>query len=108
MKTNTLTKKIMRRVYYAFAIRLTTHPVTVNIAAFVFGLFVFAKMVHVARVVQSFETLPLAQLPTYITNALSRGEILTLASMALMAFAFARTAQYFGTVRMHQPNFALQ
>ncbi len=82
----------MRRVYYAFMLRMALHPMVINSLLFITALFVFARMVHVARIIESFQTLPVANLPVYVMSALSHGEVVTLLSMAVMAVALSRVA----------------
>jgi len=94
MNNNQLQRNIMRRVYYAYTLRMVMHPIVVNGVLFGTALVIFAQMVHVARVVEAFQSLPLMSIPTYIINTLSHGELLTLASIATMAFALFRVGKY--------------
>ena len=86
MKTNILQRKIMRRVYYAFALRVVTHPVIMKIGLFVLALLVFAKMVHVSRIVENVLSTPVGQVPQLAFNAVMRGEVLTLMAIGVMVF----------------------
>ena len=76
----------MRRVYYAYAIRLAHHPVTIQIGLFVAALFIFAHMVHVAKVVQNMLSTSLGNVPQFVFNALMHGEVLTLIALGVMTF----------------------
>lgn len=93
----------MRRIYYAAALRLTTHPIVANTLLFGLALVLFGRLVHVAKIIESFETLPLSHLPNYIFNALSHGEIFTLLSMAAMALASARILNYLSQFEWQRP-----
>ncbi len=108
MKTTQLQENIMRRVYYAFMLRMALHPVVVNSLLFIGALFVFARMVHVARIIESLQTLPVANLPVYVMSALSHGEVLTLLSMAVMAVAIGRVAFSLPTVVLPPHRYAVR
>ena len=83
---NQLQNKIMRRIYFAFAKRIATHEVTMQMALFALALLVFAKMVHVASVVDNFMSIPVAYIPGFIVGAVSQGEVLTLMAIGAMLF----------------------
>ena len=93
MNTNNLTlqRKIMRRVYIAFARRIVAHPVTLQIATFALALVVFAKLVHVKRIVEGILNSSLDNIPMYvfhtIVGALWRGEVLTLIAVGVLVFS---------------------
>ena len=76
----------MRRVYYAYGLRLVQHPVTLQIGLFVLALLVFAKMVHVAKVMQSLLGTSVGNLPQFVFNTLMHGEVLTLIAIGTMTF----------------------
>ena len=56
MNNNQLQRNIMRRVYYAYTLRMVMHPIVVNGVLFGTALVIFAQMVHVARVVEAFQS----------------------------------------------------
>lgn len=93
METNyhTLQKKIMRRVYGVFALRLASHPITLQIGLCVAALLVLAKLVHVSRVAESMLSTSVANLPQYLFNtvlsAFMRGEVLTLIAVGVIVFS---------------------
>lgn len=89
-----LQKNIMRRVYYAFALRLVTHPLTISAVSFSTGLFLFARMVHVAEIMRALQSMPLGSVPAYVMSALTKGEALTLLSMAVMGIAILYALAY--------------
>jgi hypothetical protein len=83
---NQLQTKIMRQIYFAFARRIATHEITMQIALFALALLVFAKMVHVASVVNNFMHIPVANVPNFIFTAVSHGEVVTLLAIGAMMF----------------------
>jgi len=83
---NKLQKRIMRRVYLAFARRVATHPLAMNIALFTLALFVFAKLVFVRSVIDNLMGVEVAQVPSFMLSALMHGEILTLIAIGVMTF----------------------
>jgi len=100
MNTNTtkLQQRVMRRVYYIFALRLMKHPVTVQVALFTLALLVFARLVHVSKVVDNLLSVPLGQVPQHIVNALMRGEVLTLITIGVMVFVALSVPLHFWRV----------
>lgn len=92
MNTNNkqLHRKIMRRVYYHFALRIARHPITTQVALFVLALAMFAKLVHVSRVMDGLLSTALGNVPQYMTATVSHaaksGEVLTLLSVGVMVF----------------------
>ena len=89
-------------------LRMALHPVVVNSLLFIGALFVFARMVHVVRIIESLQTLPMANLPVYVTNALSHGEVVTLLSMAVMVVALGRVALSLPTVVLPSQQYAVR
>lgn len=85
---NTLQRKIMRRIYYAYAIRLSTHTITLELALFVVALYVFAKMVFVQSVIDNLMATPVGNIPTFVMSALMQGEVLTLIAVGAIVFTF--------------------
>ena len=85
-QTTRLQNKIMRRIYFAFLKRITTHEITLQLALFSLALLVFAKMVHVASVIDNFMNIPVASVPSFVLNAVSHGEVLTLLAVGAMMF----------------------
>ncbi len=86
MKTNKIQRKIMRRVYYAFAMRVVQHPVTMKIGLLAVALVVFAEVVHVRKIVENLLSAPLGSVPQLAFNAVMRGEVLTLLAVGVMVF----------------------
>ena len=92
MNTNnsSLQRKIMRRVYTTFAMRILSHAVTLQMVSFGLALVVFAELVHVQRVFETLASSTFANLPmqalNILTAAFARGEVLTLALVAVIVF----------------------
>lgn len=89
MNTNItrMRRAIMRRVYMIYAGRVLAHPITINLALFVVALSVFRELVFVKRVLETLANMPLKELPHFFTDALWRGEVLTLLALGVMVFA---------------------
>jgi uncharacterized membrane protein len=85
-----LKRRIMRRVYVAFAVRIAQHPITLQVGLFAVSLLLFAKLVHVQRILESLLSSSLQNLPQYLFNniagAFQRGEVLTLLTLGVMLF----------------------
>ncbi len=77
----------MRRVYLAFGARIISHQVTLYSALFVVSLLGFAKLVHVQSVLTNLLATELGSLPTFVMNAVWRGEVLTLLALGVMVFS---------------------
>jgi hypothetical protein len=88
MNTNMkkIQRRIMRRVYTIFAARVVSSPITLNSALFVAALMVFAEVVHVQRIIEGLTSHSFASLPSYIFNAVMRGEVITLTAIGVMIF----------------------
>lgn len=81
-----LSRRIMRRTYYAYAIHLMTRPLVrfgLPLAAFTF---VLAKLVFVAAVFANAQSAGLAQLPAFTFSALVNADSLTLISVSALGF----------------------
>jgi hypothetical protein len=101
-----LKRKIMRRVYYLFAVRVAKHPITLQLVLFVGAALVFAKLVHVHRVLQSLSETSLGGVPEYVYNtvlhALMRGEVLTLLALGAMIFVALSVPIQVWRLRLHK------
>ncbi len=84
--TNKLQRRIMRRVYFAFTVRILKHPVVLQLALFGLALMVFAQMVHVKRIIDTLLEMPVGSVPRYTFNAFMNGEMLTLIAIGAMVF----------------------
>lgn len=97
MKASILQKRIMRRIYYAYAIAVASH--TMFWQGLVLGacIALFGRLTHVASIAHNFLAIPMANVPTYVstafTNAISSGEMLT-ALVALVMLGLAVSFTY--------------
>jgi len=87
MSINKLQKRIMRRVYYAFALRAATSPLTLSVALLLAGLYALTVVLHVASIMNNLRTIQVGQLDNYILNSFANTDYLTLACVALVFFA---------------------
>lgn len=68
----------MRRIYYIYALRLSFHPLTISFAVFAVALYLLAKLVFVARVVDGFLNIPVREVIPHTIDVLSYADALTL------------------------------
>ncbi len=86
-KINQLQKKIMRRVYYAFALRLGTHPLVLHGVLFVASVYGLSVMVNVASIIENIRNMQVGNLDTYIYNAFTHTDVITLFFVGLVFFS---------------------
>jgi hypothetical protein len=97
MKASTLQKKIMRRIYYAYAIAVASH--TMFWQGLVLGacIALFGRLTHVASIAHNFLAIPTTNIPSYVSTAfmkaLTGGEMLT-AFVALLILGLAVSFTY--------------
>lgn len=87
MNTQQLHKKIMRRVYYAFAIRLTTHPITAHVVILAIAAYALAALVHVDMVLRNIAATPVGELGTKLVSIVSQADAVTLLVLGVAIFA---------------------
>lgn len=85
--TNKLTKRIMRRVYYAFAIRLITHKLILSTVFLVLSVYGLSVMVHVASIFENLRRVQVGRLDNYIANAFLHTDVVTLIFLGLVIFS---------------------
>lgn len=80
--------RIMRRVWYSFAISTVRYAPLWYGIGFGVSLGLFRELVFVSRVIENFLAVPVGNAPSYalsvVMNALQSGEFLTLASLGVM------------------------
>lgn len=81
---NTLRKNIMRRIYYAYTVRLVTHRYTVHMALAAVALYAFAQLVFVASVINNLLAVEVGQLPRYVVGVVRDADVLTLLTFAVL------------------------
>ena len=83
-----ISKNIMRRVYYSYAIDMATQPMLWQ--GFLLGacIALFGRMTHVASIVRNFEHTRIENAPHFVwssfANALTHGEVLTVIVVLFM------------------------
>lgn len=85
-KINQLQKNIMRRVYYAYALRIVLHPLVVHGVLFAIAIYGLSVVLHVASIINNLRSIPVGKLDTYIFNAFMHAEFLTFVFMGLGIF----------------------
>ncbi len=96
MEYTKLHKKIMRRVYYAFFLRMATHQIVLTGALLFASVYALSVFVHVASIFKNALSLPAERLPYYIGNAFIHTDSLTLFCVALVmcsVFVFLKVAK---------------
>jgi len=96
---NQLRKNIMRRVYYAYALRQLKHPVVSHSAVFVVALFMFTKVVSVPDVWRNMMEIKVGEVFGFLTSALLNTDSLTWFLLALMSFTLV--SMFWKTLREH-------
>lgn len=76
----------MRRVYYAYALGVATHPMLLHGMALSVSLGLFAHLVHVRSLLTNLLNTELGNIPVFIYNAFARGEVLTILAVGVMIF----------------------
>lgn len=82
-----LKKTIMRRVYYAYTLRLATHTVTLHLALLVGSAFLMTQFVSFKNVLANVSNIKVGQLGSYTWSALVSTEIWTILLIGLIIFA---------------------
>lgn len=84
---NQLQKKIMRRVYYAFALRMGTQPVVLYTVMLIASMYGLSRVTHVASIINNIRTVQVGSLDNYIFNTFMHTEFWTLALVGLIFFS---------------------
>ena len=93
MNTKQIQKNIMRRVYYAYALRLAVNRLTVHTLLAGVALFIMTQFVHFAAVFQNFSQVPVANVDNFVMSALTHTEawtLLTLAAFGAVCVSYLR------------------
>jgi hypothetical protein len=71
MKTHTqIKKRIMRRVYITFGIRVATHVTTLHLVLMAVSVYALGYFVHVAAVFRNASSVPVGEFVNYFAQAL--------------------------------------
>jgi len=76
----------MRRVYYAFALRVATHPLAVQALVLFVSVYALSRLIHVAAIINNIGSLQVRELGRYIFNTLTHTEFLTLLCFSIVFF----------------------
>jgi hypothetical protein len=77
----------MRRVYYAFAIRLVTHKLLLSAVLLTLSIYGLSVMVHVASIAENLRRVQVGRLDNYVANAFLHTDVLTLLFFGLVIFS---------------------
>lgn len=77
-----LGKKIMRRVYYTFALRVATHPMLGHGILLLALVWLLKELVFVARIWESFVATPVGEIGTFVIKLVTNADALTLVVLA--------------------------
>jgi hypothetical protein len=84
---NQLHKKIMRRIYYAYALRVSTQAFVIHAVLFIASVYALSKLVHVASILQNISNTKVGSLGTYFLNTIMHAEFLTMVVLAIVIFS---------------------
>ncbi len=87
MSLTKLQKKIMRRVYYAYAIRLVTLPGVPQGFMMLGALIALTYFVSLGNVIQNMESVGMSGLGQFAYNAVTNTEAWTLLLLGVMIFS---------------------
>ena len=77
----------MRRVYYAFALRLGTHPLLLNSVLLTVSVYGLSVMVNVASIFRNLRIMQVNRLDNFAANAILHTDTLTLLFFGLVIFS---------------------
>ncbi len=84
-----LSKKIMRRVYYAFFLRQVTHPVFLHAALLLISLFALSRVVSVPDVLANLMQVKVGEVLQFFLGALLNTGTLTIVWLAIIIVTVA-------------------
>lgn len=82
-----LSKKIMRRVYYAFCLRLLGHPVSIHSAIIVMSFLVLSQAISIPSIWSNLMTVKVGEVAGYLWAALSSTQFAVQILLSIMAAA---------------------
>lgn len=85
-KINHLQQKIMRRVYYAYALRLATHPIALHVLLLLLSAYALVSLVSVSSIVRNMLSVRLGDLASYVAHAFMHANVLTLIAIGVIFF----------------------
>ena len=82
-----LSKKIMRRVYYAFCLRILSHPVSVHSVIIVMSFVVLSQAISIPSIWSNLMAIKVGEVDGYLFNALSSTQFAVQILLSIMAAA---------------------
>jgi hypothetical protein len=83
---NSLQRKIMRRIYYAYVLRMVTQPALLHGFFLLAMLIALTHFVSLGNVIQNMMSADLSNIPTFVVNALMNTEAWTLVILGVCIF----------------------
>ena len=81
-----LQQKIMRRVYYSFAINALTSRLFIHTVLLAVGLYGVKVMVHVASFIKNLQSVQVGSVDSFLLNAFAHTDLFTLLSVGIVLF----------------------
>lgn len=100
MTHNNVQKNIMRRVYYAFTLRIVSHPIVTHGALLLASVYALSVVVHVASVLENLSKIQVGDLGRYMLNTFANTELWTLALIGIILFTIISLP-----IRLRMPHF---
>jgi len=87
MKTTDFKKmkrRIMRRVYYTFGIRMATHVTTMHLVVMAASVYALGYFVHVAAVFRNVSSVPVGEFVGYVLRTVTHADVMTLLVLSVI------------------------
>ena len=84
---NQLQRKIMRRVYYVFGLRIATHTITIHMLIILFASYVLTRLVHVAAVLENVANTRVGDFAVHMLRIFQHADVATLLVLGIVLFA---------------------
>ena len=79
-----LKSNIMRRVYYAFTIRLATHSTTLHLMLLAVSVYALGYFVHVAAVLKNMSRVPIGDFGPHVLKVVMQADGITLVVLGVI------------------------
>ena len=106
MNTNQLKKRIMRRVYYTFGIRIVSHPIFTHSVVIGVTGFLLTRLVHVAAVYHNMLNVKVGEFASYAVRVVMQSDLPTLVALGLIIFACLSLRWQLKAPRLHSAQAA--
>lgn len=84
----TLQQKIMRRVYYIFALKLVTHPVFSHSLLLGVSIFALSRVVSIPNILLNLMDVKVGELAEFFIGALLSTEVVTIVWLTIITLTF--------------------